>query len=111
MMTNILMFFLFNACLFLNIVLIIWAEMEEIIKMAKDAKAASTIMKTAGTSQKNAALMEIAKALEENKAELISENAKDISFAKEKGLSKALIDRLTLNEERILGMINGISEV
>jgi len=92
-------------------VLIIWAEMEEIIKMAKDAKAASTIMKTAGTRQKNAALMEIAKALEENKAELISENAKDISFAKEKGLSKALIDRLTLNEERISGMINGISEV
>lgn len=85
--------------------------MEEIIQMARDAKSASSLMKTAGTNKKNNALAEIAKALKENKGELLKENAKDVSFAKEKGLSKALIDRLTLNEERISGMINGISEV
>ena len=85
--------------------------MEEIIQMARDAKSASNSMKTAGTNEKNSALTEIAQALKENKGELLKENAKDVSFAKEKGLSKALIDRLTLNEERISGMINGISEV
>jgi len=85
--------------------------MEEIIQMARDAKSASNSMKTAGTNKKNSALTEIAQALKENKGELLKENAKDVSFAKEKGLSKALIDRLTLNEERISGMINGISEV
>lgn len=85
--------------------------MEEIIQMAKDAKSASNVMKTTGTNKKNSALMEIAQALKENKVELLKENAKDVSFAKEKGLSKALIDRLTLNEGRISGMINGISEV
>ncbi len=85
--------------------------MEEIVQMAKDAKSASNIMKTAGTNKKNSALMEIAKALKENKSELLNENTKDISFAKEKGLSQALIDRLTLNEARISGMTNGISEV
>lgn len=85
--------------------------MEEIVQMAKDAKSAANVVKTAGTNEKNRALAEIAEALKENKSELIKENAKDVSFAEKKGLSKALIDRLTLNEERISAMINGISEV
>jgi glutamate-5-semialdehyde dehydrogenase len=42
---------------------------------------------------------------------IIAENQKDITFAEKKGLSKALIDRLTLNQKRIDEMARGLMEV
>jgi glutamate-5-semialdehyde dehydrogenase len=53
----------------------------------------------------------MAEALKNRTEELISENRKDIEYAGEKGLSKALIDRLTLNEKRINEMAQGLVEV
>ena len=84
---------------------------EELLSMAKDAKTASQILAVAKTDLKNKALAEIAKGLKENIPTLLEANAKDVAYAKEKGLSKALIDRLTLTEARIEGMINNLHEV
>ena len=53
----------------------------------------------------------MAEALKKRSKELIRENAKDIAFAKKKGLSKAMIDRLTLNEKRVNEMAQGLIEV
>ena len=50
----------------------------------------------------------VAKALEEDKQLIIAENAKDIAEGKENNISKALLDRLYLNEDRINGMIKSI---
>ncbi|CAD7773827.1 MAG: Gamma-glutamyl phosphate reductase [Candidatus Methanoperedenaceae archaeon GB37] len=44
-------------------------------------------------------------------ASLLEANAKDVAYAQEKGLSKAMIDRLTLTEDRVEGMINNLYEV
>ncbi len=63
------------------------------------------------SGQKNAALIEMANSLKKRSAELITENKKDVQFAKGKGLSKALIDRLTLNEKRVDEMAKGLIEV
>jgi glutamate-5-semialdehyde dehydrogenase len=53
----------------------------------------------------------MAEALRKRSKELIRENGKDITFARKKGLSKAMIDRLTLNEKRINEMAQGLIEV
>ena len=46
-----------------------------------------------------------------NKDSILSSNKLDLENSKELNLSPALIDRLTLNEERILGMSNGLQKI
>jgi glutamate-5-semialdehyde dehydrogenase len=78
---------------------------------AKKAKAASRALANISTEIKNNALFKMAAGLEKESAELIAENRKDLAAAEQKGLSKAMIDRLTLNPERIKAMADGLREV
>ncbi len=78
---------------------------------AKKAKAASRALANISTEIKNTALFKMAAGLEKESATLISENKKDLRAAEQKGLSKAMIDRLTLNLDRIKAMANGLREV
>ncbi|MCK5178824.1 MAG: gamma-glutamyl-phosphate reductase, partial [Candidatus Omnitrophica bacterium] len=73
-------------------------------KMVKKAKNASQSMALVKTSAKNAVLCKMAKALIANKDHLIRENKKDLKAGIAKGLSAALMDRLTLNKKRVKGM-------
>lgn len=82
-----------------------------VMDKALEAKEGARALARALSGQKNAALMEMGSALKKRAKELITENKKDIQFAKEKGLSKALIDRLTLSEKRIDEMAKGLAEV
>ncbi|VYU55681.1 Gamma-glutamyl phosphate reductase [Clostridium tertium] len=79
--------------------------------LGMDAKEASYDLGIASTTEKNNALELMAKALLNNKEEIINENKKDLDVAIEKGTSKAMLDRLALNEERIEGMANGLREL
>ena len=78
---------------------------------AKKAKAASRQLANTSTEIKNNALFRMAAGLEKESAKLIAENKKDLVAAEQKGLSKAMIDRLTLNTERIKAMADGLREV
>lgn len=78
---------------------------------AKKAKAASRVLANISTEIKNNALFKMAAGLEQGSAKLIDENKKDLLGAGKKGLSKAMIDRLTLNTERIKAMADGLREV
>jgi glutamate-5-semialdehyde dehydrogenase len=78
---------------------------------AKKAKAASRALANISTEIKNNALFKMAAGLEEESAKLLAENKKDLDAAEQKGLSKAMIDRLTLNPERIVAMADGLREV
>jgi glutamate-5-semialdehyde dehydrogenase len=82
-----------------------------VIDLATEARAGARSLGKASSAQKNLALVKMAEALKKRKNDLISENRKDIKFAEGKGLSKALIDRLTLNEKRIGEMAQGLLEV
>ncbi|MEW6215340.1 MAG: glutamate-5-semialdehyde dehydrogenase [Nitrospirota bacterium] len=82
-----------------------------VLNKAKEAKEGARALAKASSKQKNLVLFKMAEALKNGSKELISENKKDIRFAEEKGLSKALIDRLTLNEKRITEMSQGLIEV
>ena len=84
---------------------------EQISLMAKIAKEMAPAIATAKTDAKNKALKKIAQGLKDQLASLLEANAKDVAYAQEKGLSKAMIDRLTLTEDRVEGMINNLYEV
>jgi len=42
---------------------------------------------------------------------IIRENAQDLEYARDKGMSDAMIDRLTLNETAIKDMANGLVQI
>jgi glutamate-5-semialdehyde dehydrogenase len=84
---------------------------EFVLAKAKEAREGARSLAKATSKQKNLALVRMAEALQKRSKELIRENARDIAFARKKGLSKAMIDRLTLNDKRIQEMSQGLVEV
>lgn len=82
-----------------------------VTEKAKKAKSASRKLANLSTEIKNNALFQMAQGLEAEAAKLIAENGKDVDEAGKKGLSRAMIDRLTLTPERIKAMADGLREV
>lgn len=80
-------------------------------QLGQRARQASRELARADSNIKNKALLAIADLLEASMATLIVENNKDLEAGKEKGLDDALLDRLALNEERILGMSEGLRQI
>lgn len=85
--------------------------MEYIEELGFRAKAAEPAIISLKVSEKNAVLAEIAKRLRRDSAVLIEANALDIAAAEKNGMSRAMIDRLTLTEARIEGMADGVEKV
>jgi len=83
---------------------------KSVISTVKKARQASGVLAQLSTQKKNEALKAMAKALVARRAFLIRENQKDVSSVEKSGLSKALIDRLVLNEKRIQAMAKGLRE-
>ena len=75
------------------------------------ARAASRIMAQADTATKNRALAEIAAALQNQAAQLLAENAKDVAAARANGLDDASVDRLTLTEKTVRSMAEGLLQI
>lgn len=84
--------------------------MTVIEQMGAKAKETARVLSVAG-SKKDLALNSIADALIEHKDEIIKANNIDIEYGKEIGLTPSLIDRLTLGEDRIKGMADGVRKV
>lgn len=82
-------------------------SLEKICIAAKNASYAIGSL----TYQKDNALNCLAKLLVDNSQYLIEQNQKDLLAAKEKGTSSAMIDRLTLNKERIISISNAVKKV
>lgn len=60
---------------------------------------------------KNNALIKVGDAISLAREEIKQANAKDILIAKENGMKPALLDRLTLNDARIDGMVEGLLQL
>lgn len=84
---------------------------EIILEKAKNAKAASKAFGLTSDIQKIDILNSISEELLKNIDYLISENLKDIERAKKNGMSKSLLDRLILNEERIKSIAKSVRKV
>ncbi|WP_300903036.1 glutamate-5-semialdehyde dehydrogenase [uncultured Clostridium sp.] len=85
--------------------------MSELIVKGKKSKEVSFILGNLSTGEKNKGLEKMADFLVNNKDEIIKANKIDLQIAIEKGTSKSMLDRLTLNEDRIEGMANGLIQV
>jgi len=88
------------------------SDLKEIVaNLSRNAKKASRKVANLSTEIKNKCLLLTAEHLLANRAKLQEENLRDLEKAKEKGLSKAFIDRLTLSDKVIDSMVQGLKEV
>ena len=87
-------------------------EIKEVVhQRAKEAKEGAVALLKATTEQKNRALQIMAERLLSEADYLKEENRKDLAYAEEKGLSPAMIDRLTLKDRIINEMAQGLRDV
>ena len=80
-------------------------------QIGQQARAASREMALADTAAKNRALKAIAETILDSAAQLVAENARDVTTAKANGLDAASIDRLTLTEKTIRSMAEGLCQI
>jgi len=75
------------------------------------ARAASHLLVSATTAQKNDALTAMAAAIEQAAPELLAANAIDMGRGEAGGLDAALLDRLALDEGRVCAMADGLRQI
>jgi len=82
-----------------------------ILDMGRRARAAAHELVKLSSEQKNTILLAMADEIDARQATILEANAKDLATAHEKGLSKAMIDRLTLDEKRLKAVADAVREV
>jgi glutamate-5-semialdehyde dehydrogenase len=75
------------------------------------ARAAAEQLAYASQERKYAALVSAAAAIEAQAQEILDANVLDLAYGEEKGLSPAMMDRLTLDTRRIRAMADGLRAV
>ncbi len=81
------------------------------LTLGENARAASRLMAAADTAAKNNALLAIAEALNGSRSQILAANDEDTKQGESNGLDSALLDRLSLTQERIDAMIEGLQQV
>ena len=84
---------------------------EPMTLLARQAKAASRELAKLTTAEKNACLLAMATALEQNTLPIKAANQLDMDFGARHNLSAAMLDRLKLDDKRIKAMARGLREV
>jgi glutamate-5-semialdehyde dehydrogenase len=84
---------------------------KSIKQIAQDAALAARKLSRVTTTEKNNALLQMADELERNCKFLLAENVKDVASAKKSGISRAMLERLTLKQDTIEQMARGLREV
>ncbi len=80
-------------------------------QIAREAQLAARKLSRVTETEKNKALLRMAEELERNSKLLLDENCKDVIQARKSGISKAMLDRLTLKPSTIEQMAQGLREV
>lgn len=79
--------------------------------MATKAKLGAEALRLAVPEVRTRAIVEAAKAIRAREAQILAANDKDQQFARDKGLTEAMIERLILNPARVEAMAKGLEEV
>jgi len=79
--------------------------------VALSARAASRVLRSASTKQKDGALRAIAAGLRASAPRILEANAADVAEARKNDLAAAMIDRLTLNDARVEGIARAVEEI
>lgn len=85
--------------------------MKEIIEIGKKAKEAAYELAHLDTAIKDKILLQVAEALLGKTADILKQNLLDLAQAEEMGLKGAIVDRLTLTEERIKDISEGMMQI
>ncbi|WP_298431893.1 glutamate-5-semialdehyde dehydrogenase [uncultured Jannaschia sp.] len=80
-------------------------------QMGEAARKAAVTLAQASAGQKTAALEAAADTLWSRRAEIVEANARDMEFGREKGLTDAMLDRLSLDEDRIAGIVASLRAI
>jgi glutamate-5-semialdehyde dehydrogenase len=83
----------------------------KVLKICNDAKKASSEIATLDSATKDQVLLEVVKLLKKHTQKIIKANQKDVKIAKEHKLDAAKIDRLVLDEKRIMGLANSVKDI
>ncbi len=78
--------------------------------LGQRARAAARVLAGLTSERKNAALIAIAAEIAQQSPVILAANARDVAAAENSGLATAMVDRLTLNPERIESMANAIRQ-
>ncbi len=80
-------------------------------ELARLSKAAARDLARLSTAEKNACLLAMADAIQQNAQAIKDANSRDMTAGAERGLSPALLDRLKLDDKRVVTMAKGLREV
>ncbi|QDY41116.1 glutamate-5-semialdehyde dehydrogenase [Candidatus Pantoea soli] len=80
-------------------------------EMGKAARAASYKLAELSSAQKNQVLLTIADRLEAESAAILAANEQDLADARQNNMSAALLDRLTLNPQRLKSIADDVRQV
>jgi glutamate-5-semialdehyde dehydrogenase len=84
---------------------------DTILEYGRRARVAARLLARTNTAQRNAGVCAMADALVEAEGEILAANLADVEQARGRGLSGAMLDRLTLSGARITAMADGVREV
>ncbi|MDO5614498.1 MAG: glutamate-5-semialdehyde dehydrogenase [Paracoccus sp. (in: a-proteobacteria)] len=82
-----------------------------IARMGRAAQEAAVTLRQASPAAKQAALNTAADVLVDNIPDILAANARDMEFAREKGLSESMLDRLKLDQARVRDIESGLRAV
>ena len=82
-----------------------------VLEIGQRARKASEELGKAASTTKNQGLIEAANAIRSQSKQIVSANHKDLEITSGKGLSKAMIDRLKLDDTGIEAMAVGLEEI
>ena len=75
------------------------------------AREAAITLAVTPRAAKDAGLQAMADSLDKNASTILAANESDVSRARDAGTSDAMVDRLTLSEDRLRGMADGLRDV
>lgn len=83
----------------------------EMKKLGQQAKEAAAVLARLSVTEKNVGLIAMADSLEAHQQDILTANEQDIVLARESGLAEPLVERLTINAERVKGMADNIRKI
>jgi glutamate-5-semialdehyde dehydrogenase len=86
-------------------------QQQYVDQLASNVQRAARSLRSLNSAVRDQVLRRVATLLREKTPEILSANVLDLQQAASLGLSKAMVDRLTLNESRIADMATGVEEI
>ena len=85
--------------------------MQDIKAMASELKNSQRELEMSSLEERNEALLKVADSLLRNREEILEMNKIDITNARLKGMKEGLVDRLYLNDERLVDIVDNIHSI